>query len=81
MRVRPLLIEALGWYGTFAILGAYALLSFGMVDARNLAYQLLNASGALGIIIVSAKKRAYQPVVLNVVWLLIALIALRHLFF
>ena len=34
------------------------------------------ATGAIGIIIVSFKKKAYQPAALNVVWLVIAAIAI-----
>ncbi|WKZ29625.1 MAG: hypothetical protein QY323_02745 [Patescibacteria group bacterium] len=69
-------IELIGWYGAFAILLAYALASFGILETRGVPYQLLNLFGAFGIILVSIKKKAYQPAALNVVWLCIAAIAL-----
>ncbi len=74
------LIEILGWYGTVAIVGAYALVSFAVLSPDNLWYQLLNGTGAIGIVIVSYHKRAYQPAVLNAVWTGIAVLAIVRLF-
>ncbi len=74
------LIELCGWYGALAILAAYTLVSFGIMEPASVWYQILNATGALGIVVVSFYKRAYQPGVLNIVWMLIALIALARMF-
>lgn len=68
-----------GWYGVLAILVAYGLNSFGLLSASSLAYQLINLSGATGIIIEALQKKDYQPVVLNVVWGVIAIIAIVQL--
>lgn len=68
--------EFCGWYGVIAILVAYALLSFGIVDSHSLLYQILNGTGAVGIVYDAVKDRNYQPVVLNIIWALIALIAI-----
>lgn len=73
------LIELLGWYGVIAILGAYALLSFSVIKSNTLLYQLLNLTGAIGIVVHSFGKKAYQPGVLNIVWALIALVALFNI--
>lgn len=70
------IIGLLGWYGVGAILLAFALNSFGILSAQNVTYQLLNLTGAAGIIVSSLQKRDFQPVALNVVWLLIAFVAL-----
>lgn len=70
------LIETVGWYGTAAILLAYALNSFKVIDAGHLAYQILNLTGAVGIVVVSYVKGAKQPATLNVVWAVIAAIAI-----
>ncbi|MEK7623899.1 MAG: hypothetical protein AAB408_04520 [Patescibacteria group bacterium] len=70
-----------GWYGTVAILLAYALVSFHLISAESVWYQLLNFTGALGIVAVSWPKQAYQPAVLNIIWAVIALIALVRLIF
>jgi hypothetical protein len=74
------LIEILGWYGVVAIVGAYLLVSFSVLAPTGLWYQLLNGTGALCIVVEASRKRDYQPMVLNSVWTLIAVIALVRLF-
>jgi len=59
-----------------AIVGAYALVSFGLVDAESVVYQLLNLTGALGIIWISFVKRVWQSVTLNLFWCAIAIAAI-----
>jgi len=71
--------EIFGWYGTFAIILAYALVSFGILSPSSSIYQILNGTGALGIVYISFKKKAYQPGVLNIIWAIIALIAIIKL--
>jgi hypothetical protein len=69
-------IEWFGWYGSVAIITAYALLSFKVVSATSAPYQLLNLSGAAGIISIALVDHDKQVVVLNVFWFIIALAAL-----
>ena len=76
-----MLHELIGWYGTIALIGAFGLVSFGVVNADGLAYQLLNLSGAAGIVYHSFYKRDYQPGVLNIIWAAIALLALWQIAF
>jgi hypothetical protein len=78
--MKKLLIEMVGWYGTIAIVGAYALNSFSVIQANTLLYQLLNMTGAIGIVIVSFSKKAYQPGVLNSIWTIIAAVAIIKMF-
>jgi len=73
--------ELFGWYGTLAIVLAYALVSFGVLAPTNLWYQILNGTGALGIVYISFRKKAYQPGVLNSVWTVIAILAIVRMFF
>ena len=75
------LIEVFGWYGTVAIVGAYALLSFAFIKQDNLIYQGLNLTGALGILTDTYFKKDYQPAVLNIIWSVIALIAIIQIIF
>jgi hypothetical protein len=42
-------------------------------------HQLLNLTGSIGIVVSAISKKDYQPVVLNVVWGLVALISLLSL--
>lgn len=64
-----------GWYGSVAIVAAYAANSHGWLE-RGTLYQLLNLTGALGVGLVCWRKRAWQPMSLEVVWALVALSAL-----
>ena len=73
---KNLVAEIAGWYGMSAIVGAYALVSFGLVDAESVVYQLLNLTGALGIIWISFVKRVWQSVTLNLFWCAIAIAAI-----
>ena len=69
-------IQFFGWCGAGAILLAYSLVSFEILEPTNLAFQLLNGLGALGIVLVSWRKRDYQPAVLNIIWAIIAVVAM-----
>lgn len=71
--------EMVGWYGTAAIISAYALVSFNIIYADSVVYQLLNLTGAVGIIVISVIKGLRQTVVLNVFWLIIAIVALARI--
>ncbi len=73
--------ETLGWYGTLAIIVAYILVSFDYLSSGNIWFQILNGTGAVGIIIVSLHKRVYQPAVLNTIWAVIALVAIVKVLF
>ena len=76
---KNMLAEIAGWYGMLAILAAYLLVSFDVVASSSLAFQLLNLSGAIGIIVISLHKRVVQSVVLNIVWVVIALAAIARM--
>ncbi len=74
-------IEAFGWYGMVAIVLAYALVSFSFLQATDIWYQVLNGTGAVGIVVISLYKKAYQPGVLNIIWAVIALVAIVRIMF
>lgn len=71
--------EILGWYGVSAILVAYSLITLNIILSHSLIYLILNLTGAIGILIHSYLKKDYQPVVLNIIWIAIALIGLIRL--
>jgi hypothetical protein len=73
-----LLAEVVGWYGMAAILGAYALSSFGWLEPGRL-YQALNFTGALGVGWVCWRRRTWQAFWLELVWAGVALVALVRL--
>ena len=71
--------QVIGWYGVVAIVIAFTLLNFGILGTDSLVYQLLNLTGAIGIIIEAGSKKDYQPVALNIVWLLVAIYGLLQI--
>jgi len=66
------IFKFIGWYGVLAILIAYVLLNLSFFDTKNIFYQLLNFTGALAIVFSSLRKKDYPPVVLNLIWALVA---------
>jgi hypothetical protein len=79
MTTKEKVIEALGWYGAFAVTGAFAFNSFGYFAHDALLYQLLNLTGAAALALITLYHRVYQSAIVNVVWALIAVIALANL--
>ena len=73
------IVDILGWYGLIAILLAYILTSFQVIDIGSIWFPLLNGSGALGIIRASLLHKAYQPALLNIIWFVVAVIVLIRL--
>ncbi|KKT44151.1 MAG: hypothetical protein UW34_C0017G0007 [Parcubacteria group bacterium GW2011_GWA2_44_15] len=69
-------IEVAGWYGAFAVIAAYILIQFSFFQTDNLYYQLLNLTGSIGIIADTIRKKDFQPFIINVMWLLVAMAAI-----
>lgn len=76
MNKKSLAVNILGWYGVVAILLAYSLVSIQIIQSDTILYQLLNLTGAIGIIVDSIYKKDKQPMVLNIVWATIAVVAI-----
>ena len=74
-----ILIEITGWYGALAVLTAYILVSFTNISADSLLFQSLNFTGAISLVINSWYKHDIQPVVLNIVFAGIGLVALLQI--
>ena len=68
--------EYIGWVGVSLILIAYIGITFSVIQPETFLYACINFIGALGIIISSYAKRDFQPVVLNVIWLAVAVIGI-----
>lgn len=79
MTDKKVIAEIIGWYGTVAILLAYALVSFKVLSSDSYLYQILNLTGAAGIVTISIVKKDRQPAVLNAVWAIVALVAIISL--
>jgi hypothetical protein len=74
-RTIPRVVQLFGWYGTFAILAAYALSNEGLLEKGTL-YQALNLTGATGVALVCWYRRTWQAFWVEAVWAVIALKAL-----
>ncbi len=74
-----LLIEIVGWIGAGLILGAYALVSTGRIEARSVSFQLMNLLGAAGFVVNSGFHGAWPSTILNVIWIGIAAASLARL--
>lgn len=70
-----------GWSGMVCILVSFFLISFGIFTASSPLYQILNLLGALGISWNAYVQKALPSVVLNVIYALVAFIALVALLF
>ena len=70
--------ELCGWIGTVLILAGYLLLSFHVLEV-SIAYQVLNVLGATGLAIAAFAKRDRPNTTVEVLWALIAAVALLKL--
>jgi hypothetical protein len=71
-----LFVDVAGWAAALLILGGYAMLTAGKVDARSPLYQWMNVLGAIGFVINSGYFKAWPSAVLNVIWAGIGMVAL-----
>lgn len=72
-------VEVAGWIGAALILFAYLLVTIGRLTGQSLAFQWMNLLGAAGFIVNGWWHRALPSTALNVVWMLIAAVALWRL--
>lgn len=73
--------EISGWYGMLALIVAYGLASFGVIEGEGLVYQILNLTGGIGLIVVATSKGVVQSVLLNIFWILIGVVTISRIFF
>lgn len=71
----------IGWVGVIFILSAYCLVSFGVVSALTVIFQGLTLLGSLGVMLVSYRRGAMQPLILNCIFAMIAAISLVRIVF
>jgi hypothetical protein len=72
-------IDLIGWIGSLEVILAYALISMQKVTAKNYLYQTLNGTGAVFLIINTVYYGSYPSTFINIVWLIIAGIAIFQL--
>jgi len=68
--------SVVGWVGMALVLSAYYLVTTKKVTGTNRTYQFLNLCGAIGIGVNVWYQHAWPAAALQIIWGLIALIAL-----
>jgi len=71
-----MLIEILGWLGSVMVILAYALNINKKLDSDSLLYYFLNITGSSLLIVNTLYHRAIPSMMVNVVWVLIAVVAI-----
>lgn len=71
-----MMIHVFGAVGMLLLMSAYGLVSAKRLTPSGIAYQGMNCSGAVILVIYSIVLAAWVSVALNVVWAIIALVAL-----
>jgi phosphoglycerol transferase MdoB-like AlkP superfamily enzyme len=72
-------VDLVGWIGAGLLLIAYGLVSFKKLRADSGYYQLLNVVGSCLLIVNTIYYRAYPSAVVNLIWIIIALVAAYRL--
>ena len=72
---KKILAEIAGGIGTLLVLIAYVLLNLGLISV-NVLYQTMNLFGAILIIYTCFVKKAKQPLILNIVWAIVAIVGI-----
>jgi hypothetical protein len=73
-------IEAIGIIGAIEVLIAYGLNSYQKIKSDSLGFYLLNLTGGIFLIIYTWYKEAWASMFVNVIWAIIAIIAVGKLF-
>jgi hypothetical protein len=71
-----LFINILGWIGSVEVLAAYGLNSYQKIKSDSILFYVLNLTGGLLLIVYSVYKEAFPNAFINIVWVIIALVAL-----
>ncbi len=70
------LIEIIGWIGSVLIVGAYFLNINGRLKSTSPVYILSNLIGGIFFTINTFQHRAYPSMVVNIIWVIIAIAAI-----
>lgn len=69
------LIEILGWIGAVLVTGSYFLNIQGKLEAKDARYIWANAIGGICFVINTYFHQAYPSMAVNIVWVIIAVVA------
>ena len=77
--ILSIFIEIIGWTGSLEVILAYALVSNNKISSSSPAYQWLNLTGGVFLIIHTVVHQSYPSTFINIVWVVIALVALWNI--
>ena len=69
-------IDIIGWIGAVEVVAAYAMNSYGKMTGDSVLFQILNLTGAIFLIANTWYNKAYPSMVINIIWTVIAIVAL-----
>jgi hypothetical protein len=69
-------ITILGWIGSVEVLAAYGLNSYQKIKSDSILFYVLNLTGGTLLIVYSVYKEAFPNAFINIVWVIIAIMAL-----
>jgi hypothetical protein len=75
-----ILIDIIGWIGSIEVLIAYGLNSYQRIKSDSMVFYLLNFTGGICLVIYTVYKEAFASAFVNVIWVIIALIAIGKVF-
>jgi phosphoglycerol transferase MdoB-like AlkP superfamily enzyme len=75
-----LLIDVIGWIGSFEVIAAYGLNSYQKIKSNSLLFQILNFTGGIFLIVNTIYYSAYPSAFINIVWVIIASVAMLQMF-
>ncbi|MGC4020427.1 MAG: hypothetical protein QM734_00020 [Cyclobacteriaceae bacterium] len=75
-----LIVDIIGWIGALEVLLAYSLNSYQKIKSDSIYFQLLNLTGGILLVIYTLYLDAKASAAINVVWVIIAAIALFRMF-
>ena len=71
-----MIIDIIGWSGSVLVVIAYALNMYKKLNSDSLAYYSMNIVGSACLILNTIYHHAIPSAVVNIVWIIIAVIAL-----
>jgi hypothetical protein len=69
-------IEIIGWVGSLVVVIAYGLNSYQKLRSDSMVFYIMNLTGGLALIVYTVYKAAYASAFINVVWVIIAVVAI-----
>ena len=76
MSQQEVIIESIGWLASILIVGSYALNLWGKIVTNSKTYMWANIVGGLFFVLNTYFHRAYPSMVVNIIWVIIALVLL-----